>query len=286
MTPTASIKRAVRSALPGGIYRLIRQRRVRAQIGRYRTRRVAHSYAGHQLDIVLRDPLAEAWYDHDWGRQPEIDALTEGRLRPGATVFDLGAHQGVVALVLARVVSPGGRVVAVEAERHNAEVAEENRLLNGDANLAVLHAAVAEQSGIVYFSEGLNGSVQPGGRTGKVAVPAVTVDELARQFGPPDVVIIDVEGSEGPALRGSPATLAAGRTEFLVELHDGAALSQAGTTAEEVVSLLVNAGLQLRVAAAPEGPMTTDFLGLDAGLHLRGDRCYILASPSAVSRPL
>jgi protein-L-isoaspartate(D-aspartate) O-methyltransferase (PCMT) len=112
--------RVARALLPAPALREIRRRRVHAQIATYRRRVVEHTYAGHPLRIALRDPLAEGWYDHDWGTQPEIDVLRSGRLRPGARVFDLGAHQGVVALMLARIVGPAGHVVAVEAEPHNA----------------------------------------------------------------------------------------------------------------------------------------------------------------------
>jgi FkbM family methyltransferase len=234
-------------------------------------------YAGHRLDVMLRDPLAEGWYDHDWGPQIELDSLAVGRLRAGATVFDLGAHQGIVALVLGRIVGPGGQVVAVEPEPHNVAVAEENRLLNDGDNVTLLHAAISDRSGIVHFSEGLNGAILPGGRVGKVAVPAVTVDELAGRFGTPDVVFIDVEGFEGAALRGAQMTLAEGCTDFFVELHERATLTRCGTSADEVVDILADAGLTIRAARASDGVPTAEFVGLENGVHLMGSRCYLLA---------
>src|SRR5947209_4100963 len=83
-------------------------------------------------------------------------------------VFDLGAHQGVIARMIAAQVRPGGRVLAVEAEPHNAKVARRNAELNDAENLLVVHAAGAERSGTLSFGEGLNGSVDERAATGTV----------------------------------------------------------------------------------------------------------------------
>jgi tRNA A58 N-methylase Trm61 len=59
-----------------------------------------------------------------------VAELAGSRLKAGARVFDLGAHQAVVALMLSQLVGHEGEVIALEAERHNFEVAERNRKLN------------------------------------------------------------------------------------------------------------------------------------------------------------
>jgi FkbM family methyltransferase len=123
---------------------------------------------GEELRVSLQDPLAQGWYDHDWGDQAEIDALRRGRLRPGARVFDLGAHQGIVALVLARIVGEAGEVVAVEAERHNVRVAEENVRLNNATNMRIVHAAAADAPGRLLFSESLNAASRRPAVAGKL----------------------------------------------------------------------------------------------------------------------
>ena len=93
--------------------------------------------------------MAQGWYDHDWPLPEEIDLLAErGRLREGALVFEIGAHQGVVAMMLGDRVGPGGSVVAVEATLHNAEVAWRNVALNGLTQVAVVHAAGADAPGV------------------------------------------------------------------------------------------------------------------------------------------
>jgi hypothetical protein len=75
---------------------------VRRRVARYRNRVVHHRYGGHELAISLEDPVADEWYDHDWPLPHELARLRASRLVPGARVFEIGAHQGIVALMLAR----------------------------------------------------------------------------------------------------------------------------------------------------------------------------------------
>jgi FkbM family methyltransferase len=246
---TAKSKATLKTILPARLYGPIRAHRVRNEVVRYRSHTVRHSYAGLSLDILLEDGLAEAWYDHDWEEPPEVAVLRNGRLTAGATVFDIGAHQAVVALILGGIVGPDGRVIAVEAEPHNARVAQANVTANGATNVTVINAAGAADEGVISFAEGLNGEVaRRRGAPGAVDVPTVTVDGLAKQFGPPDVVLIDVEGYEAHVLDGADRTLAKGATDFLVELHDAAALARGGSSAERVVGHFLDRSMYVRVA--------------------------------------
>ncbi len=219
MSWTESAKSTAQRFLPHPLYRMYRRRRVAKIISRYEPRDHAGIYGGHQLTLRFADPLAEAWYGHDWPVLPEIRELRDrGRLGQGANVFDLGAHQGLVALLLAREVGTQGQVVAVEGEAHNARIAGANMTLNAADNVIVLHAAVGAEVGRLPFAEGLNGSVDEGTTLGNVEVDAVTIDALAEQYGMPDVVFIDVEGYEGKALRGASHVIASGAS-FFVEIH-------------------------------------------------------------------
>lgn len=249
--PPSPAKTLARRLLPHPLYRRYRRRRVAALIAGYAPRDVTHTYGGHTLRVRLADPLAEGWYDHDWGELEAIAFLrAHGVLRPGATIFDLGAHQGIVALMLAREVGDTGCVVAVEAEPHNARAAAANRALNHAHNLTVLHAAGAASAGTISFAEGLNGQIDERTSTGNVEVPAVTIDGLARQHGTPDLVLVDVEGYEGQVLDGAAATLAGGATSFLVEVHE--ALAAYGGRAEEIVERF--AGCERFVAVEDDEP--------------------------------
>lgn len=272
------LRDAARRSLPATIRRSLHRWVVQRSIKAYVPRTVTRCYAGEELRVSLQDPLAEGWYDHDWGQQAEIDMLCRGRLRAGARVFDLGAHQAIVALVLSRIVGGAGEVVAVEAERHNVRVAEENVRLNHATNLRVLHAAAADQPGRLFFSESLNGSVTPGGRSGKVEVDAVTVDGLADRFGAPDVVFIDVEGYEARVLAGARRTLEQRSTDFFVEIHDAESLAQVGATANQVVSAFEAKGYLCRAAPATDDGVKGDWREISDGSSLGGRRCFLIAT--------
>jgi FkbM family methyltransferase len=202
----------------------------------YPSRVVVHSYGGTLLRVHLADLLAETWYDHDWSYPTEFVELGKRTLHPGALVFDLGAHQGVVALMLADAVGPAGKVVAVEANPHNAAQCLRNRELNRMSWIEVVQAAVSDRSGSLLFNRGFNGIVdRPGNEWGRIKVSAVTIDELAERHGCPDLLFIDVEGFECHALRGAKQTLAA-CPDCFIEVHSGLGLEEFGGSVDEVVS--------------------------------------------------
>lgn len=243
----SSLKAAARALLPEAAYRPIRTWRVRRIVSTFAPYETTRRKGEGNLRLWISDPLGQAWYDNDGPEPLEIDALRSHGLTSGATVFDLGAHHGVVALMLARSVGALGQVVAVEAEAHNARTAERNAALNGYGNLTVLHAAAGSSSGEIRFAEGLNGHVATSGGLGTVRVPLVSVDDLAERFGDPDVILIDVEGFEAEVLRGATSTIARHRPTMLVEVHVGEGLEEAGSGATEVLALLTDAGYDVSV---------------------------------------
>ena len=169
-------------------------------------------------------------------------------LKPGAIVFDLGAHQGVVALMLARIVGGEGRVVAVEAEPANADAAVENGRLNDAENMLVIQSAASNTTEPLLFAEGLNGQVDASTAVGNTRVSAVTVDTLAQDHGEPDLVFIDVEGYEEKVLEGAAGTLRNRRTAFLVEVHE--ALADFGGDPASLMRML--AGFELFTSSGEE----------------------------------
>jgi FkbM family methyltransferase len=268
------IKPLVKKVMPPWLWTRLRLLRLRRQVEGFRPRRVRHSYGGTPLEIELADPLGQAWYDNDWPPLPEVELLSRHRLAPGALVFDLGAHQGVVALMLAQAVGPGGRVVAVEANPHNAAVARRNRDLNGAGQLHIIAAAVSDAPGRLTFNEGLDGQVDDGtGAWGRIEVEAVTIDGLAREHGPPDVLFLDVEGFECQALRGARETLAR-RPDAFVEVHVGFGLETFGGSVAEVLDHFPESHYDRFIA--PDVPDRT-FVPYRPDSPLLGQRFFLVA---------
>jgi FkbM family methyltransferase len=230
------------------LYRVYRKQRVARLAASFKNRQVQHMYGLHSLTVELRDGLAEAWYDHDWSDPPEFRLLRQAGLKPGALVFDCGAHHAVVAVMLAREVAPGGSVVAVEAEPRNVSAARANVALNAAA-VTVVHAALAADEGHISFAEGLNGHAEKQTRAGMISVPATTLDALSCTYGVPAVVYLDIEGFEYEALRGAERLVEDHHPSLLIEVHAGAGLeAHGGVTAEEVWSRLEQAGYDLHAA--------------------------------------
>jgi FkbM family methyltransferase len=187
------------------------------------------------LVVRVANGLSEAWYDKDWPMLPEIALLETQRLGAGSRVFDVGAHEGVVAMILGRIVGPDGHVVAVEANHENARIAEINRVRNGMNNVTVLNLAVGDREGTLTFNRSWNGQVDDGtGEWGRIQVQATTIDRLADRFGDPDVIFVDVEGFEAKVLAGARRCLEKGLDCF-VEIHLGWGLETFGGSVQEVI---------------------------------------------------
>jgi FkbM family methyltransferase len=217
--------------------------------------------------------MGEGWYDHDCLNIPELDLLRRHRLREGARVFDLGAHQCVVALMMSQIVGSTGQVIALEPNYHNAAVARRNRELNDAGNLEIVQAAAADRSGTLIFNLGLDGNVDDGsGEWGQCEVPCLSVDDLAARYGIPDVLFIDVEGFEENVLKGAAHTLGH-RPDCFVEVHVGCGLERYGSSARSVVNFFPAHDYRLFVAAQSE----PSFHLLEPNAPVPDERFFIVA---------
>lgn len=225
-------KTIAKNLLPRRMWTQLRLLRIRNRIKTFSRRTVTHKFGHDQLRVLLADPQGEGWYDHDWQLLPELELLKQGRLKPGARVFDIGAHQCIVALLLAKVVGERGSVVAVEPSLHNVAIGEQNKILNQASQVCIVRGAVAESSGAIAVSENLNAQVDDGSQEwGSIQVPSFSIDELSRRFGTPDVIFLDVEGYECQALAGARETLRDGPDCF-VEVHQGEGLEKFGSVSK------------------------------------------------------
>jgi FkbM family methyltransferase len=244
------LTRFAERTLPAALVRRLRVAYFDQRRRRYPVRVVEHSYAGVPHKVVIASEYAER-YDQSWYEPAEIAWLRQRRLAAGARVFDCGASVGVIAMMLADIVGTAGQVVALEAHAEDAEVLARNQRLNDLPQLVPLHAAVAARSGTLAF--GRHGSVDDGSRRwGDRAVPALSIDDLTRRYGTPDVVFVDVEGYELEALRGASETLAAG-PDLMIEVHDRGRLEPYGASSAAVLDCLAAAGYEVSVLLAGLG---------------------------------
>jgi FkbM family methyltransferase len=145
-----------------------------------------------------------------WRRtyQPEVVIAMRRFLGEGATFVDVGANIGYFAAVGADLVGPSGKVIAIEPVHPYAERLRRLRELNPSFAISVHAVGVGEKRAPlpIFINEedniGANSFIRPAvpQASSPVVVQVIRLDELLTDH--VDLIKIDVEGYEIPALRG------------------------------------------------------------------------------------
>lgn len=160
--------------------------------------------------------------------EPGVQEALRRHVAPGSVVYDVGANIGFFSLVAARLAGPSGQVAAFEPVAATAAALRRNLVLNDAGTVHVHEAAVgarSERSQLLSVDEPSWSHLADRGchtRTQDVVeVDVVTLDELvAAGLASPDVVKIDVEGSEVDVLEGMAETVRLSSPVIICELHD------------------------------------------------------------------
>jgi FkbM family methyltransferase len=177
--------------------------------------------------------------------EPSVQEALRRSVAPGMTVFDVGADIGFFSILAARLTGPGGRVEAFEPVPSSAQAVRANAALNRFANITVHEVAVADHEAreelLVQNISSQSHLAERGPHAStreRALVEVICLDErIARgELPAPDVVKIDVEGSEVAVLRGLRRTLLARPPVVICELHE---------TNREIVELLGEIGYEV-----------------------------------------
>lgn len=270
------IKQVAKSLLPKPIWAFLRSKRIEHLVDSYQHKVREGKYGGHSLRVSIQDPLGEGWYGQDWEFTKELEILRKMRLKKGAKVFDLGAHQSVVAMIFAAEVGAQGKVLAVEANEHNYRVGCENKKINHLEQLEILHGAVAKVAGTVEFSDDLNGTIKNNLTTSQSrSVRAFSIDDLIQKYFLPDLIVLDIEGYEALALEGAAQALSH-KIDWYIEVHEPELLNSFGRTVDDVLKPFLNGPYQVFV-----GSETAPFVPFTASSALLQDRFFMIAHHTA-----
>lgn len=149
--------------------------------------------------------------------EKETRRLIENHLQAGMTYLDLGAHIGYFVLMAAQKVGLHGHVYAVEANPSTYEMLQKNVVANGfEGRCTLLPKAVSDQAGILFFHSSPTSSVnahvleadEDPTAAEVVRVEAICLDDYFADGQKIDLVKMDIEGAEVPALHGMRATSA------------------------------------------------------------------------------
>ena len=245
--------------------------------------------------MLLRHPLAF--------ERPVVGAMKR-LIRPGDTVFDVGANIGVLARFW--MLFGAKQVLAFEPMARNRQLLERNiRLGRAHDRIRLMPFALGEEDGqallqtddVMSATAALDrvthGAPSEGHR--QYHVPARTesvriarLDTLVErgEVPPPDVIKVDVEGAEAMVLRGATRTLEAHAPRLVIELHGL-------DVAREVVGLLHAAGYRVygfvRRGTDGESPTYEQITEATVGaLQDRYDLHHVFASrvPADVETPV
>jgi FkbM family methyltransferase len=164
------------------------------------------------------------------GRASPEAAFFAKQIRPGMTVYDVGANKGQMTLLFAALVGAAGRVVSFEPAPPEFASLERNVGLNRFDQVRPVRAAASDVAGdlvflyeTAYSSRGKVLGVEPtcGPREVRqtVTVQGLPLDTVLATERPPHLVKIDVEGGGAAVLRGSRDLLEQVRPDIYIELH-------------------------------------------------------------------
>lgn len=157
--------------------------------------------------------------------ESNVTRWLQRHVAPGMVVWDVGAHVGIHALYVARLLRGQGQVVAFEGWPENAACLQRNTTLNPALSglVTVVPCCVARQPGIVPMAQGSSDGkhhLAGDSETGAVEVQAITLDTFWRETGVcPNILIVDIEGYELDALEGGMTMIEACRPRLVLEHH-------------------------------------------------------------------
>lgn len=186
-------------------------------------------------------------------------------VKPGMTVFDVGANIGEVSMKIAQAVGPSGKVVSFEPGKATFEKFRKNLSLNNLPNVEPVNLGLGQKEATLHLAVP-SGKNHGGARimpTGE-AIQITTLDAFVEQNGVSrlDLIKIDVEGFEMNVLQGARTTLEKFRPLLFVEI-DETNLSEQNTSAKDLLELLAQFGYRFQNAqSGAEVKPTDDFAGV------------------------
>ena len=243
---------------------------------------ITHHYTGDRVRLHSFKHRGYWWSGKD--RETDTMRAFAALVRPGDTVFEVGAHIGYITLYFAQLVGARGRVHAFEPGDNNLPYTRQN--LAQRPQITLIEKAVGDHEGQgTFYLEDLTGqnnslvqnylglrltegqAIKAGVRP--VTVVLTTLDGYVEKTGiKPDFVKIDVEGAEYGVLAGATKLLEEARPRIMVET--------ANEAADQVMALLGPLGYVFYrsdgVIARARGELLTNTFCLHPERHAEGIR--------------
>jgi FkbM family methyltransferase len=154
----------------------------------------------------------------------EKQIILDGLIKPGDSVYDLGAHVGYFTLLFSKLAGKNGVVYAFEPFMENFAFLSEHVRLNHLENVHTFQIGIAAQSGVASFDAGRNSATGGCSETGKIQVSVHNLVEFIDQhkLRPPSVIKMDIEGQEQYVVPSILDMTIRQRTSLLISTHSDA----------------------------------------------------------------
>lgn len=157
------------------------------------------------------------------------------RINSETVVADVGSYHGLFALIGAN----GKKGYAFEIDSENAERIEKNIELNPDKEVHLIKKAVWEEETNLDIQTGMEQESHIGeGGENKENIETVVLDDFFEDKEKPDIIKIDVEGSEGQVLKGAESILENYHPILFIEFHVGDMMQRFDHSYEELKEFL------------------------------------------------
>ena len=207
----------------------------------------------HPHDVAVTHALFQ-----DGVYEPTITGLLKNTVKGPEVFIDIGANIGYYTTLVGRRLT-SGRVLAIEPDRLNAEILARNVARSDAVRSCTTVQTVALDAAPGTISIYLNDENRGDHRTYYVegrehyTVDAVRLDALLRDLGlVPDIIKIDIQGSELKALRGAGDELARRESLLLITEFWPMGISSAGDDPIDYAQLLVGAGFEFFAVGADQ----------------------------------
>ena len=180
--------------------------------------------------------------------EPYETQLLQKYLKPGITVYNIGANLGYYMLIASDCVGPKGHVYGFEPALNNLSLLRRTLSENQLTNTTIMDCAVGAEDGqaMLSLSPTNSGDHQLSANSGRdqVSVQVRSIDSLIESGLPqPDAIIMDVQGSELDVLHGMSKLLSKGKpTLMLTEFWPKGIEARHPNGADEFVRILCGAG--------------------------------------------
>lgn len=161
---------------------------------------------------------------------PELFETVRALVRPGDTVWDIGANVGLFTFAAAGIAGAAGKVFSFEPDTSLVALLRKSRSLQPEraANITIVPCGVAGATGIRSFSIASRarasnalsdyGNSQMGGVRETQTIVCFSADALLESLPAPHVVKIDVEGAEVELLKSASKLLGSARPSLAIEV--------------------------------------------------------------------